>query len=92
MSRGMDATTERFLTTAELIERLKEMGLMKPESKEDVGRVKIRRWMTRENPVPVHRPDGPNGPLYFLWSEVHQWVVGKTCFPPAPGSDDGQAA
>ena len=65
---------EKFLTTAELIDRLKEYGLMKPDATTQTGRVKVRRWMTRENPVPVHRPDGPNGPLYFLWSEVHAWV------------------
>ena len=77
---------EKFLTPAGLIARLNEAGI-------SANRQTIYRWMKRDNPVTHHRPEGPTGKIYFLWSEVYAWLK-TACLTPAPdkSNDSGQAA
>jgi len=58
---------EKFLSTPELIEKLNEYGLRG-------NKVKVHRWMNAERPMPHHRPGGPKGDPFFLWSEVYAWA------------------
>jgi hypothetical protein len=58
---------EKFLNTAELVERLTEYGL-------NGHRMKVNRWMKADHPMPHHRPGGAKGDPYFLWSEVYAWI------------------